>query len=276
MGRVAAWWSRAFGTGKPAIGVVHLPALPGAPRNRLSVDRIVDRAVEDARLYLTHGMSGLIVENFGDVPFVPGSVAPSVVAAMTRVASAVREVAGDRPVGVNVLRNDAQGALAVAAAAGLSFLRVNVLMGTYATDQGLLEGDAAALLRERRALGAEEVRIFADVRVKHAAPLREAPIEVEVEELVRRAGADAVLVTGVTTGRAPDVDRLASVSRAAGPAPVLVASGADLDNVAALAAHADGFVVGTSLEVGGRTGARPDPERIKRFARALAKAGRVR
>ncbi|MFG0315649.1 MAG: BtpA/SgcQ family protein [Planctomycetota bacterium JB042] len=273
MARVSTWWGRTFGTEVPAIGVVHLPALPGSPNARRPIDRIADQAAADARLYLEHGLHGVIVENFGDAPFEPGAVPPHVVASMTRVAVAVREAAGGRPVGVNVLRNDARAALAVAAAAGLDFLRVNVLAGTFATDQGLIQGDAAGLLRERRAIGAA-VRVFADVRVKHAAPLREAPLDVEVEELVGRAGADAVLVTGATTGRPPDRERLGVVARAAGRAPVVVASGADPRNVAELAADADGFVVGTALKAGGRTTARPDPARVERFAEALARAVR--
>ena len=275
MVRVARWWERAFGTPVPLIGVVHLAALPGTSGNRRSIDEVTAQAVADAKAYATRGVDGLIVENFGDTPFEPREVSPDVVASMTRIAGAVREVTGDRPLGINVLRNDARAALAVAAAVGAAFIRVNVLAGACVTDQGIIEGDAAGLLRAKRSLGAE-IRIFADVRVKHASPLRDVPIEIEAEELVKRAGADALLVTGESTGRPPDVEELARVRSAASGAPVLVASGAAPENLADLAAHANGFIVGTSLKVGGRTEASPDPARIRRFVAALRRTGRDR
>ncbi len=266
-----AWFRSRFGP-KPVIGVVHLPPLPGAPAARLSIPRVLARARDDARAYLDGGIDGLILENFGDAPFFKDRVPPHVVAVMARIASDVKELAGKRPVGANVLRNDARGALAVAVGAGLDFIRVNVLSGAALTDQGWIEGDAAALLRERRRLGHEHVRIFADYRVKHAMHLRTESPRVELEELVARAGADAVLVTGASTGRSPSADWLREVKQAARMAPVLVASGVTSENVGALAPHADGFIVGTSLKARGRTDGRVDPPRVRAMIAAARHA----
>src|SRR5690606_3606108 len=156
----------------------------------------------------------------------------------------------DLPLGINVLRNDGESALAVALAAGAQFVRVNVLSGAVVTDQGVIEGDAARLMRRRRAMGAAHVPVLADVRVKHAAPLGPGwrPIEEDVDELLHRAGAAGVIVSGSGTGKPTDPHELAAVKAAAGDAPVFVGSGATPETAADLLRHADGLIVGTSLK----------------------------
>jgi len=219
------------------------------------------------------GYDAIIVENFGDVPFFAGRVPAITVAAMTACALAVREAAPDVELGINVLRNDAESALGVALCAGARFVRVNVLTGARVTDQGVIEGDAAGLLRSRRALGADGIGIWADVDVKHSAPLGPArPIAQEVEDTTKRAMAEAVLVTGEGTGKGVDLDKLAAVKEAAGKTPVLVASGATLDTLPLLAKHATGVIVGSALRVGGVPGGAIDATLAKRFAEAYRRA----
>jgi len=249
------------------IGVVHLQALPGSPRSARSLREIRLAAVNDAKAYFKADCDGVIVENFGDVPFLRDSVPAVVVASMTALALAVKDVAASRPVGVNVLRNAACDALAVATGAELDFIRVNVLTSVSVADQGLIEGDAARLMRQRREL-APDVAVLADLRVKHAAPLREGDLDVEVEELTQRALADVVLVTGKTTGRAPSEQHLTSVVAAAGATPVMVASGISADSVHQFAAAA-GYVVGSSLKRGGVLAAPVDPKRVAALRKAI-------
>jgi membrane complex biogenesis BtpA family protein len=254
------------------VGVVHLGPLTGSPRSGRGLRTVREHAVADARAHVAAGFDAVLVENHGDAPFFPRAVPPETVAAMAVVASVVRDaVPADRSVGVNVLRNDAIAALAVASAASLDFVRVNVLAGAVVTDQGIVEGDAANVMRAR-ARWAPGVRVLADVRVKHAAPLAPRDLEDEVRDLVARAGADALVVTGRATGSAPAVETLRRVREAAPRTPILVGSGATAGNVAALLAHASGVIVGTSVKRGGRTDARVDPARARAFARAARAA----
>ncbi len=262
-----AWRDRAL----PVIGMVHLPALPGAPRAEVSLDAIVGAALDDVAALVAGEVDGVVIENFGDAPFHPGTVPAHTIAAMTAVAVRVRGAFGG-PMGINVLRNDGHGALAVALAAGADFIRVNVLSGVRSTDQGLIEGAAHELLRWRRYLDAGHVRIFADVNVKHSAALAAVPVELLAEETVRRAGADALIVSGTTTGRPADGNELDAVRAAAHGAPVFVGSGVDAANVAALAGRADGVIVGTALKAGGDVAAPVDGERVKEMTRAARKA----
>jgi len=252
------------------VGVCHLPPLPGSPRAaRGAMRAAIERARSDARALERAGFDAIVVENFGDAPFFKDDVPRETVAAMTACALAARDAAPKLALGVNVLRNDARAALAVAAATDASFVRVNVLSGARLTDQGIVEGRAADVMR-LRAVIAKDVLVFADVDVKHSAPLAVRPIEEEVDELVSRANADAVLVTGVATGAPPDEQDLLRVRRAT-RAKVYVASGATEETVGALLATCDGVLVGTSIKRARRAGGPVDFALAKRFARAAEK-----
>jgi uncharacterized protein len=246
---------------QPLIGMLHAPPLAGSPRFGGDLAAVRNAVLADAEALFSTGFSALLLENYGDSPFFPGRVPPVTVA---HLAALARDVAAQHPsvaLGVNVLRNDGQAALAIAASCGLSFIRVNVLCGARVADQGLIQGIAHDLLRERRALGADEVRILADVDVKHSAPLAARPLEEEVADLVRRGGADAVVVTGVATGIGASREKLARVKAAAGDCPVLVGSGVSPGNLAELLAVADGAIVGSSLKAGGLAENRVDAGR---------------
>src|SRR5688572_15960015 len=156
---------------RPVIGMLHLPPLPGSPRYAGDPDAITAAVLRDAEALADGGVHGLMLENFGDVPFYPGRVPVHVVARMTTLALEVKRHFPQLPLGVNVLRNDGLSALAVAHAAGADFIRVNVLCGARVADQGIIQGIAHDLLRDRAALGATGVRILADVDVKHSSPL---------------------------------------------------------------------------------------------------------
>ena len=222
-----------FPAPKPLIGMVHLRPLPGSPRYGGKLADVRDAAVADAESLVEGGCDGLMIENFGDVPFFPGRVPAHVVSTMTTLAAAVRAAAPGRPLGVNVLRNDGRSALAVALAAGANFIRVNVLCGARVTDQGVIEGIAAELLRDRAILGASGVKILADVDVKHSAPLAARPAADEVADTLHRGLADGLVVSGAGTGKPVDPARLAEVKRVAGGSMVFVGSGVTTDSIAA-------------------------------------------
>ena len=255
---------------KHLVGVIHLPPLPGSPRSVVSASECARSAAQCAKALDAAGFDAIIVENFGDAPFFATKVPPVTVAAMTACAIAVRTAAPKRTIGINVLRNDAEAALAVAAASDASFVRINVHIGARVTDQGVIEGDAAATLRLRKALGIEGVAIWGDVDVKHSAPLGPPrPLEQEVEDLTKRGGAEVVLVTGEGTGKGVDVTKLERVKRAAGRAPVLVASGATIATLPALAKVSDGVIVGTALRKGYVPGGAIDVDLAREFAAAF-------
>jgi hypothetical protein len=223
-------------------------------------------ALADARALAGGGVDGILVENYGDAPFTAGTVEPQVVSAMAVIAAEVR-AATRLPLGINVLRNDARSALAVALASGASFIRVNVHVGAAETDQGRIEGRAAETLRYRRALGSG-IAIFADVFVKHARPVGTDDLAAAARDTAYRGLADALLVTGAETGSAPDPERVRRVKGAVPDRPVLVASGLTEENVHSFT-ESDGYIIGSSFERGGRAGGRVEARRVRALLRAL-------
>ncbi len=235
-----------FGTPNPVIGVVHLLPLPTSPRWGGSLDPVIAQAEQEATALAAGGVDGIIVENYHDVPFAKTQVDPAVVSGMTVVVQRLKSLVS-LPLGLNVLRNDGHSALGIAACVGAQFIRINVLTGAMVTDQGLIEGDAYHLLRYRRELGTE-TKIFADVLVKHARPLGAGNLTAAVSDTVERGLADGIILSGWSTGQAPDLQDLELARSAAPYVPLLVGSGADESNVGSLIQIADGVIVASSLK----------------------------
>jgi len=253
---------------KPVIGMIHLPALPGSPGYQSDPTSIRELILADARVLRDGGVNGLMLENFGDVPFFADQVPTHTVSHMTALALAVKSEI-DLPLGINVLRNDGMSALAVAHAVGADYIRVNVLSGACLTDQGVITGKAAELMRYRKQIGAEQVKVLADVRVKHAAPIAERPLNEEVDELVQRAAAEGVIVSGIGTGHPTDPQLVKQVKSYAPDTPVFIGSGATPETLGELSAHADGFIVGSYFKAGGRLDQPVDIQRVKSFLAAI-------
>jgi hypothetical protein len=260
-----------FGKSRVLIGMVHLGPLPGSPGYLGSMAEVIRRAVEDALALESGGLDGAVVENFGDTPFYPERVPPETVAAMAVALAEVRR-AVRFPLGANALRNDAGAALALAAACGAAFVRVNVHSGASVTDQGLVQGRAHETLRLRERLWARAPEdaplVFADVDVKHASPLGTFDLGQAAADTYYRGRADVLLVTGRGTGRETSMDDVRRVREAVPEAPVLVASGVTDRTVARAVREAHGALVGTWLKRDGQVDAPVDRERVRALVEA--------
>jgi membrane complex biogenesis BtpA family protein len=258
-----------FGKDKPIIGMVHLWPLPGAPGySGYGMDTILDQARRDTEALLEGGVDGLIVENMWDLPYYVGT--DPQLEAVTAQAVAARLVAemADVPVGVNVIHNGWQAELAIAVAAELDFLRICILTGARLWDTGDLDsGCAADLLRKRKELGAEHLKLFADVDKKHSVPFPGLDLETHIEwtEFYR---ADALIVSGRMTGSAPPLDKVRRAKEAA-TRPILMGSGTAVENIADFLQYADGAIVGSSLKVDGVMQNPVDVERVRRYMAAV-------
>jgi len=250
------------------IGMVHVAPLPGSPRWDGAMARLIAAAVADARALVEHGMDAILVENYGDAPFTPGRVEPATVAALAVVAHEIRRALPQATLGINVLKNDARAALAIACAVGARFIRVNVHAGAVLADQGLVHSDAYHTLRDRRLLGVD-IKIFADVGGKHAVPLAPVDLEQHARDLRHRGLADGLVVSGQATGAATPIDDLKRVRGAVPDVPLLVGSGATPETAAELLSVADGLIVGTALKKDGDVNAPVDPDRVRRLVVAV-------
>ena len=255
------------------IGVIHLPPLPGSPgasklSPRVASERAEAWALQEAKILSQCGFDGIILENFGDAPFYKTEVKPETIASLAIISNSIR-AATKVKLGINVLRNDAYAALGIAAVVGADFIRINVISGVVATDQGLIEGNAADLIRERIRLNAEHVGILADVHVKHAQTLSSSSIAIAIEETAGRGGADGVIITGSTTGRAPALLELNEAIRAAHEVrvPLYIGSGLKPDSIKELHPSVR-FIVGSALRKNGKAGSAMDIKRVKEFMKA--------
>ena len=267
---------RLFGGVKPIVGMIHLKPLPGSPAGG-DIDEVLDAARSDAEALTAAGVDGMIVENFGDAPFAKDRVPPVTVAAMSVVVRALRRD-HNVPLGVNVLRNDAEAALSIATVAGADFIRVNVHVGAVVADQGVIEGKARETLLLKRALGSD-VQLFADVRVKHARPLGGDPgpegMITEAKDAAGRGRADALILSGSATGQSTDLEELRRMREALPDVPLLVGSGVTVDNLRDYWPFADGMIVGSALKQGGSARSPVDPERARAFTAAASELRRA-
>ena len=230
---------------KVLIGMVHLLPLPGSPLFDHNKERILKHAIHDAEAIYDGGFDGIIIENLGDIPYFPSNVPPETIAYMTLIATKIRELV-DIPIGINVLRNDAISALAIADATNAQFIRVNVLSGAYITDQGIITAVAHNLLRYRKQLNSQ-VKIFADFRVKHAEEIVERDFVIELNELAHRSLADVIIITGTRTGAMPALNDL-KLAKESIEKPVFAGSGVNEENIENILKVVDGAIIGTSIK----------------------------
>src|SRR6266436_2130716 len=250
--------SSLFGVQRALIGAIHTGGLPGTPNADRGVEAIAEECAAEARIYASAGFHGLIIENTHDRPYLKGSVGPEVAAALAVIGYSVRRASG-LPLGIQVLAAANQTALAVAHACGACFVRVEGFVFAHVADEGLIESSAGELLRYRRIIGADDIRVFADIKKKHSAHAITA--DVNLAETARAAEffqADGVIVSGAATGRPTDPGEVLAASQAV-RIPTLVGSGVTPENMRSFAA-ADALIVGSSVKEEGLWSNRLDPE----------------
>lgn len=263
-------FSRIFGSRpKTVIGMIHVRALPGTPRHAGGMQPILDQALAEAEIYRTCGIHALMVENMHDVPYVqrPG---PEIAAGMAVVAREVKRVHPTLPLGIQILAGANGDALAAALAAGADFIRAEAFVFGHVADEGYMDSCAGALLRHRKAIGAEHVAVFADIKKKHSAHAVTADVDVvQTAHAAEYFLADGLILTGAATGEAARVDELRAVY-AATKIPVLVGSGITADNLETYLPIADAFIVGSHFKQDGYWANPLDPARIRRLLAVLA------
>ena len=255
---------------KPVVGMVQLAALPGGSRYRgATIDDVLGPALAEADILADNGVDALMVQNLGDIP-VDTHVTTVQVAWMTRVTAEIRRRCA-RPVGLNMLENDAEAMLAVASAAGADFVRIKIYVGAMVTPFGIESAQAFAAIRARTAWNADDVAIFADVHDRTGNPLVAGTLQDDLDAAVRLGAADGLVLTGKSYEQTHAL--IATARQVVGAVPILVGGGVTVDNVGAVQAVADGTVVSSSLKGTGTAFGRFDPAKVRSFM-AAARAAR--
>ena len=229
--------------------MVHVQALPGTPRNKLSMREIRELASREARLLAKAGFDAIMIENMHDLPYLNRDVGPEIVAAMEAVACDVRD-AIECPLGVQILAGANKASLAVAHAADAQFIRAEGFVFAHVADEGLMQSDAGELLRYRKMIGAENIQIFADIKKKHSSHAITADVDLaETAHAAEFFGADGLIVTGTATGSPTNPGDLELAAKGT-KLPILVGSGVTAASLATLWPLAHGFIIGSYLKKG--------------------------
>ena len=251
------------------IGMIHVRALPGTPRHDGGMAPILDQARAEAEIYRDCGIHALMIENMHDIPYVqhPG---PEITAAMAVLARAVKETAPRLPLGIQILAGANAEALSAALAAGADFIRAEAFVFGHVADEGYMDSCAGTLLRHRKAIGAEHLSIFTDIKKKHSAHAITADVDiVQTAHAAEYFLSDGLILTGAATGEAASVEELRAV-HATTKLPVLVGSGITADNIKDYLPFADAFIVGSHFKKDGYWANPLDPDRIRRLLDVLS------
>jgi membrane complex biogenesis BtpA family protein len=257
--------SNLFASTRPIVGMIHLLALPEAPAYKGSLDAVYERALREAVALQEAGVDALIVENFGDEPYLPGELSFAQLALMAAVTrDIIRAVT--LPVGVNCQFNAWESEIAVAHACRAEFIRVEVFVDTVVMAQGQISPCSAQIRRYQQRLGAQGVALWTDIQTKYTTNL--VPQSIQQSALdAQAAGADVLIVTGAATGQTTPLEVVSQVKQVA-RIPVVVGSGTTTANVSQVLGVADGAIVGSALKFGGNAENEVSPEAAKAFMTA--------
>lgn len=259
-----------FPVKKPVIGVIHLQALPGAPRyNGQAMKDIFAAAVADAKTLAQGGIDGIIIENASDLPFCrPENIGPETVAALTAACMEVRAAVAT-PIGITCVANGAIPALAVAKAVGARWVRVNQWVNAYVANEGFINGPAPEAMRYRAVIDARDVAIFADVHVKFGAHAITADRSIAEQATdAEWFDADVLIATGARTGSPTEPAEVNQVRNGTN-LPVIIGSGLSPEQVPALFSAADGAIIGQWLKIDGAWWKPVDARRVAQLMQAV-------
>jgi len=253
-----------FKLNKTIIGMVHVVALPGTPKNSIKIDAIISEAIRETMILTLGGVDAVMIENMHDRPYINRNAGPEIVASMTAVAKEIRQ-SFQIPLGMQILAGANKEALAVALAAGFDFIRAEGFIFGHLADEGWMNSDAGELLRYRKQIGAEHIQIFTDIKKKHSS--HTVTSDISIAETAKAAEfflSDGVVVTGTATGQKAEVEEVKSVKNAV-KIPVIIGSGITSENIHEYWDFADAFIVGSSLKKEGNWENEVEKIRVERL-----------
>lgn len=239
-----------FGVKKQfVIGMVHCLPLPGTPNYCGDITKITKQAIQDAITLEKSGIDAIIVENMGDDPFaVELDIAQST--ALAVISTLVKQNI-NISVGIDAAMNDYKSAISIAQAMGGDFVRIPVFVDTVEYyGCGIISPCARGVMYYRKQIGAENIKIFADIQVKHThMVLPNITIE-DSASAAQNCGADALIVTGSKLGVETPIEMIQRVKKIV-KIPVIAGSGVSTANIKEQLTIADGAIVGSSLKKDG-------------------------
>ena len=245
--------------------------LPGSPLYDGNDQRVIDQAMADLEIYKKAGVDSIIFENDHDLPYIQPPLNKKGIRLMTKICKKARK-RFNGPIGVQMLEAANIESLEIAAAAELDYIRVEAFVFAHVGGSGIINGSAGKILRRRKELNAEHIKVFADVKKKHGS--HSLTIDLDIKDEIMQAEfflVDGVIVTSQFTGLNPDKNDLIKAKDAT-RLPVLIGSGMNVDNIADYLPFADGFIVGSYFRKDGKFLEKLEPERLNKFMEVFVSA----
>lgn len=253
-----------FKKGKPIIGMVHVKALPGTPKNILETSQIIDDAIKEAKIYQKAGINSIMIENMHDIPYLKGRVGHEISSVMTLIAYLIKQET-NLPIGIQILAGANKEALATAKASNIDFIRAEGYVFAHTADEGIIEAQAGDLLRYRKQIDAESIVIFTDIKKKHSSHAITNDISlIDTAKAARFFLSDGVIITGDHTGSSASVDELKALKEVI-DFPIIVGSGVTAENVSNYLPISDGMIIGSYFKEDGYWENEISYERISSF-----------
>ncbi len=263
-------FEKLFNVKTPIIGMIHVDALPGTPKYKGNIKNIIDKALEEAEIYLQSGIDSIAIENMHDVPYLKNEVGHEVSSLMSIIAYEIKNKT-KLPVGLQILAGANKEAISAANSAGIDFIRAEGFVFAHVADEGFIESNAGDLLRYRKQIGAEDILVFTDIKKKHSS--HSITSDVTIRETAHAAEfflSDGLIVTGSATGKEVETSDLISV-RKTSKLPTIIGSGITLKNVEKYFASCDAMIIGSYFKNSGNWINKVDPERVKYFMMKVEK-----
>jgi len=249
---------------KLVIGMIHVDALPGTPKYGGNVEQIIENAINEAEIYKSTGVGGIMIENMHDVPYLNNSSGPEIVSTMAIIAYEIKKRTNLFS-GIQILASANMEAIAVANAANLDFIRAEGFVFAHVADEGIVESNAGEILRYRKQIGATDLLVFTDIKKKHSAHAISSDVSiVETAKAAEFFLSDGVIVTGSSTGEEANITELIEVKKNI-KLPVIIGSGITSENIERYFDLADAFIVGSYFKKDGDWKNSIDVERVKKF-----------
>ena len=251
--------------------MIAVSPLPGSPLYDGNDGKVMDQALADIEVYKKAGVESILFENDHDLPYIQPPLDEKGIALMTEIAKEARE-RFDRPIGIQMLEAANITSLEIAAEADLDYIRVEAFVFAHVGGSGIINGSAGKILRRRKELKAEHIKVFADVKKKHGS--HSLTIDLDIKDEIMQAEfflADGVIVTSQFTGIHPNMDDLVK-AKSATKLPVLIGSGMTAENIHDYLPFADGFIVGSYFRKDGKFLEKLEPERLNTFMNAFVSA----
>src|SRR4026207_1296778 len=245
--------------------------LPGSPLYDGDDQKIINQALADLEVYKKAGVDSLLLENDHDLPYIQPPLDEEGIALMTEICKEARKRFND-PIGIQMLEAANIESLEIAAEAKLDYIRVEAFVFAHVGGSGIINGSAGKILRRRKELKAEHIKVFADVKKKHGS--HSLTIDLDIKDEIMQAEfflVDGVIVTSQFTGINPDKSDLIK-AKSATKLPVLIGSGMNVENIADYLPLADGFIVGSCFRKDGKFLEKLEPERLSKFMKVFVSA----